>query len=314
MNASKKVSALALLLSMLAGGCASETTDDGEEASEDALGSLSTSEVVGSLKLDWYAGEAAAPTVHDNVTYRAFEFDANAGQKLVAYVVTNNDTDPMAYILDASFRMLKRNDDRATSVKDAAIAFTPPATGKYYLAFRTKERTPATVMARIVDDELGGLRTKSFADGWPLRQQRAREDAYTYEQSKHAVNVSAFVKADAISITNNSGCPADPFRPGAGLSVPSSVTFTIDPVARRVTLGGGVVAGSGQIAADGTFQIDSGTDRWGFKRARGRVAAGGFVIVTHAETMDCHTNYAGAMVHDASQLNTAIGAADPNYR
>ena len=90
--------------------------------------------------------------------------------------------------------------------------------------------------------------------------------------------------------------------------------FTVDPVARRISLGGGLVDGSADIAADGTFAIDSGADRWGFKRARGRVAAGGFVIVDHAETMECHTNYAGDRVHGATRMVAAIGAAEPNYR
>src|SRR4051812_13813222 len=104
-----KVSAFALLFSsLLVGGCAADPADDSDAASEDALGSLATSEVVGSLTLDWYPGRAAAPTVSDNVTYRAFSFDASAGQKLVAYVVTNNDTDPMAYILDSKMKMVKR--------------------------------------------------------------------------------------------------------------------------------------------------------------------------------------------------------------
>ena len=316
MNDNKKMPALALLLSVLLGGCAVDADADAEaaESSEDELRSLATSEVVGSLTVSRYAGEAAAPTTRDPASYRAFKFDAYRGQKLAAYLVTNNQTDPIAYILDSRFRMLKRNDDRAATVKDPAIEFTPPADGTYYLAFRTKERQPAIVMARIVDDELGGLRTKSFADGWPVRQRRSGESEYAYEQDKRAVIVSAGVKEGAISITNSTGCPADPFTPGAGLSVPGSVSFEIDPVARRISLGGGVVDGSAEIAADGTFTIDSGVDRWGFKRASGRVAAGGFVIVDHVETMECHTNYAGDRVHGGSRMDAAIGAAEPNYR
>jgi hypothetical protein len=159
-------------------------------------------------------------------------------------------------------------------------------------------------MARIVDDELGGLRTKTWADGWPRGAHHENENAVTFSAGADG----------ATSITNDSGCPADPFGPGAGLTVPGSVSFTIDPVARRISLDGGLVDGSGTIAADGTFAIHSGTDRWGFKRATGRVAAGGFVIVDTVETMECHTNYAGDVVHGAERANAAIGAADPNYR
>jgi hypothetical protein len=315
-----KLSALALLLSVFVGGCAaqadaeSDGNDDGA-SSEDALTSLAKSEVVGTLKASWYAEEAAAPAGQDKATYRAFAFDAVANQKLTAYVVTNNETDPIAYVLDSHFKELKRNDNRDATVKDAAIAFTPPATGTYYLAFRTKERTAATVMARIVDDELGGgLRTRTFVDGWPVRQPRSGEDQYSYEHNKHAVNVSAAVKAGATSIINSSGCPADPFQPGAGLSIPDGATFTVDPVARTISLPGGNVGGGAQIGSDGSFEFDSGTDRWGFKRASGRVAAGGFVIISHVETMDCSTNSDGRNVHNARRLDDAIGAADPNYR
>lgn len=310
MRRSNELTALAFLFSLFVGGCTADATDDAGAASgEDELTSLAKSEVVGSLTVSWYPGRAAAPAEHDAASYRAWKFDGYAGQKLAAYLVTNNETTPIAYILDARFRMLKRKDG-----KDAALEFTPPENGTYYLAFRTKERTPATVMARIVDADLGGLKTKTFADGWPLRARNGREDAFSYEQHKHAVLVSASVEGGAISITNASSCPPDPFHPGAGLSVPDAASFTVDPVAKTVTVEGGLVSGSGPIAADGTFTIDSGADRWGFKRARGRVAAGGFVIVDHVETETCSSNYAGATVHDAHQLNAAIGAADPNYR
>jgi hypothetical protein len=302
------------MVSLFAAGCAVDQAGDVGATSEDALGTLATSEVVGSITLDWYAGEAEAPTADDEVQYRAFQFEAYAGQKLAAYVVTNNDADPVAYILDSSFRMLKRNDDRASGVTDAAIAFTPPASGTYYLAFKTKERKPATVMARVVDDEVGGLRTKSFADGWPVRQRRSGESEYAYERGKHEVTISALVKAGAISISNASECPADPFQPGAGLSVPDGLNFKVDPVARTVIYDGGTIGGRADIDADGSFEMDSGLDRWGFVRASGRLAAGGFLIVDHVEKMACTTNSMGDRVHDALRMNTAIGAADPNYR
>lgn len=310
----KELPVLALMLSLLVAGCTADAADEADAASEDELTSLATAEVVGSLTSDWYAGEAAAPTAEDATSYRAFTFEAYAGQKLAAYVVANDDSDPVAYILDSRHRMLKRNDDRDATVKDAAIEFTPPATGTYYLAFRTKERRPATVMARIIDDEVGGLRTRSFADGWPVRQRRSGESEYSYDRAKHAVAVRANAARGGTSITNASGCPADPFVPGAGLPVSGSAWFTIDPVAKRISLDGGFVGGSADIAPDGSFDIHSPADRWGFKRARGRVAAGGFVIVAHAETMECHSNYAGDTVHGADRFDAAIGAADPNYR
>jgi hypothetical protein len=313
MHTAKRLLSLALFLPLLVTGCAADAEGEGDEtaSSEDELRALSTSEVVGTIRSNWYAGTADAPLGGRGPTYRAFKFEASAGNALTAYVAASNGTDAVAYILDANLRTLKQNDNRDARTKDAVIDFTPPTTGTYYLAFRNKERQPAKILARIVE---GGTKTKTFADGWPVRQVRYSESPYAYEQTKNEVLVTASVDAGATVITNYSKCPDQPFTAGAGMTMGGSASFTVDPVARTIRASSGVVGGRAEIAADGTFTLDSGRDRWGFIRATGRVAAGGFVFVTSTETMACHTNYAGEFVHNAQKFAAGAGAADPNYR
>src|SRR5687767_10932247 len=123
-------------------GCAAEAETEAA-STEDALASPSGAEVVGTLGIDV---QAQGTTSRADGGYRAFAFDAMANTEYVAYVVATSDVDPMASILDANRRTLKRNDDRRASVKDAEIRFTATSYGTHYVAFRTKERRAAPVM------------------------------------------------------------------------------------------------------------------------------------------------------------------------
>ncbi len=303
MNLARTLPFLALLLPMVTGCAVNADPEDDPASTEDELKSLSTSVVVGTLREDMEAMRTDAPT---DSGYRAFQFQANEGSEHVAYVVTTNATDPVAYILDANRRMLKRNDDRGAAMKDAEIRFKAPKTGTYYLAFRTKERRPATVMARLLSTSSDDPRpTGTYADGWPVHSRYwGRPDRTVFDLQVRAEGGTV--------ITNYDGCPADPFTANRGSTMAAQLSLRVDLANKRVSMSAGNAGGSSPIAPDGSFLIESRDGRWGTVRARGRLAPGGIAVVDAGESIACHSNYTGNYVYNANRVANAIGATDTN--
>jgi hypothetical protein len=291
------------LVATIASGCAVDTQDEAEDdnVSESELTALKSVEVnyqelrngMEALRL-----EVTAPS-----KFHAFKFTAQEGSKLVAYVVTNNGTDPMAYILDANFNMLKRNDNRDASTKDSEIRFTVPKTGTYHIAFRNRERTPTTFLARLAQAPAG--KNVKPTDGWPVRNSTRFEhfqDRANYEANgKYKVLTSGqSTAADGNHMTNYSGCPNVAPRSG-GFAIPASGGVVVDTKNNTVALSQSML-GAVRIAADGSFDLGP---------VKGRVAAGGFVILSEASSVTCSTNYESRRVYSSSWgVNIATAAVD----
>lgn len=291
---------LALVASLSSAACAIDAEEDEPtDMTADELRSLASAEIVGDLRLDMEGQRTAAPT---NSGYRAFAFQANAGYAMVVHLAATSGVDPIAHVLDANRREVKRNDNRNGSTKDAEIRFTPTKTGTYYLAFRTKERRPAQIIARLVSAS-DAPKTNTYLDGWPVTSSTwGQPDRYTFNVRAHA---------EGVMLTNYSGCPTDPFATeGRGAELPVSMGVRFQVADKTVWIAAGNAGGHATVAADGTFVIDKDDGRWGSVRASGRIAAGGFVILDEAETVACSTNSSNQGVFNATRVTNAIGAVD----
>lgn len=261
-------------------GCAAEDDAENVGSYDDALSSLASAEVVGTLRDDT-AVSAKAPE-HGAAAYRAFKFTAVANTEYVANVVTSDGSDPIAYVLDANFRLVKRNDDRAPGSKDAEVRFKSTKEGTFYLAFRTKEQTPATVMARVQEKSPNTTSTGAFRDGWATHPTRSGQR----EQLAFDVNVAG----PGVTVANSV-----PFDGTA------SVHVRVDLAGNRVTVGRSLAATLVDLAPDGSFEAFD---------IRGRVAPGGFVVLSKARATSCDRNVGGATACSGVEVHDAIGAAE----
>ena len=269
---------LGLLTAM--SGCAAEGEAEDVGSHDDALRSLASTEVVGTLR-DATAGRAKAPE-RGEAPYRAFKFTAVENTEYVANVVTSDGSDPIAYVLDANFRLVKRNDDRASGSKDAEVRFTSKKEGTFYLAFRTKEQTPATVMARVQESNPNTAFTGGFRDGWAIRPTR--------QGQKEQLAFNANVVGPGVTVANSV-----PFEGTA------SVDVRVDFAGNRVTVGRSLAATLVDLGADGSFEAFG---------IRGRVAAGGFVVVSKARATSCDHNVGGASACSGAEVHDAIGSSE----
>lgn len=302
MNANLRHLLLLGLLTACAAGCTAESGDDGEDtgATEDELRSLQDSTIYGKLRVDM---EALRLSVNDT-EYRGFEFQAQAGQEIVAYAAAAGDADPMAYLIDAQTRLLKRNDNRKAGTKDAEIRYTPTRDQKLYLVFRTKQHEPAPIIARIVTAS-SAARTGTYLDGWRMEPRNYGETTRSTFQ--------VMASGDGKVRSNGSGCPQAPFTStNPGTSTPTSMTFKVNLATRQISTSTGITAASAPIADDGSFSLEKVDTGHGTVRASGRVAAGGFVLLDEGLSVSCNRNYASETVFNASQLESATGATDTN--
>jgi hypothetical protein len=289
-----------------AGGCAAPDTDDTTD--EDLRQLTTASEVAGLIEVDSRGQATDVPAQRGAAAaYRAFKFEAEAGQSIAAYVVTNNGTDPVAYILDSKFRTLKTNDNSYAAVKDAELRFSANKKGTYYLAFRNKEGTAATFMAHLatpIDTE-----TRSFVDGW---EDPSRSSLFTPYP-----NYDVEVNGLGHTLVRGAGCPSTPVSTRTQIQSSEKLTLRLNLQQKTVgiltkhTNGDGSVetnvVGQAPIQADGTFSLDKATEG-GFGRATGRVSAGGMLIVNRGESQVCVGNFRGDPVSMAQSVTKAVGS------
>jgi hypothetical protein len=295
------------LAGILANGCAA--ADPTQEGSEDELRALTTaSEVAGTIEVDMSGKSVTAPSYRGAAQYRAFKFEATKGQKLVAYVVANNGTDPIAYLLDDKFKTLVTNDDRDASVKDAEVRFTVPKNGSYYLAFRNKEQAAATFMTRIAEALDTG--TRSYADGWP---EPSRSDLFTpypnYDVTVTGVG-GALVRdmGCLMTSTNSRTRERSEQKLALRINLQKRTVSVLNPRDNVVSDRDATeVIGRASIRSDGSFTLDQPTEG-GFGRATGRLAAGGLVVLNSGETQYCYNNFRGDRVADAQSVSNAVGS------
>lgn len=306
MNVLAKIALVGSLVSTIA-GCASEAEETASSESELNAAEPSGAEVVGALRMDMEAQQA---TSRADGGYRAFAFDAMGSFELVAHVVASSNADPVAYILDANRRVVKQNDNRSASTKDAEIRFTTTTTGTYYLAFRSKDLRAVRVMARIYNASSEAAQaaprpTGTFVDSWPLRSSTmSGTDSKVFDVDVYG--------AGTVS-SNPNGCPGFGLNPGTGrpeTSAAAKLSFRVDLKNRLVTMPAALVDDWVPLFDDGTFSIDK-TSAQGTFRAEGRVAAGGFIILDDGERKECRSLPSLDRAYSATRMTNGIGAAKP---
>jgi hypothetical protein len=126
-------------LAALAPACSAEAPETA--VSEDAeLRALLPGEILGSLG----PGQTSAPVAYTSPPrYRAFSFSGTAGDAVEAWV-RSEDGDALAFLTNAQFKSLSRNDDASPDTTDARLVTTLPSTGTYYVVFRERDMEPAT--------------------------------------------------------------------------------------------------------------------------------------------------------------------------
>jgi hypothetical protein len=99
-----------------------------------------TTRVVGSIE---YGQTSADVKYSSSPKYRAFSFTAQKGDHVDAWV-RSDDGDAMAWLLNARFEILDKNDNAATGVSDSHIQHTLGVAGTHYIAFREHDSQSAS--------------------------------------------------------------------------------------------------------------------------------------------------------------------------
>jgi hypothetical protein len=131
-----------------------ELTADPTAAKEDAFSP--SWRIVGSLT---YGQTSAAVSYRNPPRYRAFKFAGQPGDKVDVWVRSTNG-DPVAWLLDDSFRVLASNDDASRGNTNSHIvatlrANTRPEIVTYYIVFRDYDWSPGTFKVQLKGEPAG---------------------------------------------------------------------------------------------------------------------------------------------------------------
>lgn len=125
------------IASLLAACTASDGLD--VSRSEDALRTMSSEEIVGTIK---YGQTLENIAYTETPTFRALKFDGVAGDEIVVDV--GSSADAKAWLLAPSFLTQRTNDDAAPGVRDSRIVHKLTQSGPHYIAFREKNYEDTT--------------------------------------------------------------------------------------------------------------------------------------------------------------------------
>jgi hypothetical protein len=75
--------------------------------------------------------------------YRAFKLSGNAGDAIGAWVRSTDDGDSVAWLLDAKYKIVAKNDDADDTTLDSHLEATLAKTGTYYVVWREYSETKA---------------------------------------------------------------------------------------------------------------------------------------------------------------------------
>jgi hypothetical protein len=151
--------AYSLFLTLAAcGGAKPPTNDSFDKAS--GKGDAFSSQFGSAPLPELWVGDTKTVDYSNPPLYRAFVI------KTVAPVTTldveiaapNHDADPIAWLLDSSFKILDKNDDARSGTQDSHI-FKNVDPGQYYVVFREISNQPATFTVHM----LGGPRQNLFS-------------------------------------------------------------------------------------------------------------------------------------------------------
>jgi hypothetical protein len=141
---------LAPLLLILA-SCSSSLSSGKAPTNEEALrvAQLSSvfasgTQVLGALS---YGQISASVPYSDPPRYRGFTFDGSTGDAVSIWVRSN--ADAIAWLLDASYHVIAKNDDADRTTLDSHIEATLPANATYFIVFREFELGAATFQVQL---------------------------------------------------------------------------------------------------------------------------------------------------------------------
>ena len=300
MKSPRTFASLACLALSLAGtiGCAEPAEE--VDASEDELRRLDTSEMTGEISSDGMYRAIVAPPgalggARNRPTYQALRFQAHAGERLTAHVLTDGRIgDTLAYILADDFRTLARNDDFDTT-GSSKVSFRASRSGTYYLAFRMKEGSPNRFLVRLHPTTA----VSSWRDSWPTQDGAGRAWPPASGYPMTLTTTKAFVES------NGSGCrwveQDGPLRT-------DTVSCKLDHAASKITctlpfsrLG----AATMDVAEDGLFSV--GAPARDDAIVYGRVYPGGLVTVGDLATRSCSRVVDNRAVFDAASFKELVG-------
>src|SRR5689334_9908744 len=122
-----------LLLALL--GCVAEKPEP-QDSFDDLAGKAdafsSKMRVVGNLA---YGAAPLRVKYSSTPLYRAVSFTAQSGDPVDLWV-RSTQGDPVTWILDASYKVVAKNDDASGSVTDSHLALTLKKSGTFYAVFR----------------------------------------------------------------------------------------------------------------------------------------------------------------------------------
>lgn len=157
--------------------CASgESDEEAVEADADLSGSSILT--LGSIT----SGETKTARYTKTPSYRAYSFTARAGDKVDAWVRSNNG-DAKAYILRANFSSVTSNDDADASTNDSHLVATIQTAGTYYVAFKEYK-------GKAADFSVSFTKTAASAPG-------------TFVLAKDAAGTTPFHVDDVLAVSVN---------------------------------------------------------------------------------------------------------------
>jgi hypothetical protein len=272
---------LASLLLLLA-GCSSSSgkAPANEEALHGAqLSSIfaSGTQVLGSLS---YGQRSASVPYSDPPRYRGFTFEGSTGDAVSIWVRSSNG-DAIAWLLDASYQVIAKNDDADRTTLDSHIEATLPVNATYFIVFREFELGAATFQVQLdrgagVGHSVSGTVRGDLAAG---------------------VAISLGGTGAVAIASSNGNYSFNGLGPGSYQLTPSKTGYTFSPAFIFVTVNGADVTGLDFTAIAARYSI-SGT-------VSGLTAAGVTLSLAGVETASTTT--------DASGNFTLNGIANGSY-
>lgn len=283
-----------------ASGCAAPEEADDSSSSEDEIRRLSGPEIAGDIAIDGAMVDTEMPRAEGRAyVYRAFRFRAQAGAELTASVISGNASDPVASILDASFKTLAENDDARPGAKDSSVTFRAPKTGTYYVAFRNKEGWGGRFYAKLVTGP-GDAPAPRWNEGWPESTTKKYDVELSTQTAEYSIN-STCQPRELIASAPHS------FRGASSLRC----TVLLNEKSIRCQLPNLLLASrTTAIAADGTFRFAIDESRPDdYVKASGSVASGGKVRIDDLVTQGCERNSSDQLVGDRTHARNLAGQA-----
>jgi hypothetical protein len=228
----------------------------------------SGTQVLGSLS---YGQRSASVPYSDPPRYRGFTFEGSTGDGVSIWVRSSNG-DAIAWLLDASYHVIAKNDDADRTTLDSHIEATLPVNGTYFIVFREFELGAATFQVQLdrgagVGHSVSGTVRGDVAAGV-------------------AISLGG---TGAVAISGSNGNYSfNGLGPGSYQLTPSKTGYTFSPAFIAVTLSGADVTGLDFTAIAARYRISGAVS--GLTTAGVTLSLAG--VESASATTDANGNYA----------------------